>query len=256
MAKSTIPKPIRTCQVEGCEKKAIARNYCGKHYQRIWKKGLSPLPPKYDKLCKVYRCEAEQYTRGYCNRHYRQIKEYGHIIGDPKFTKFMLNEINIKDDICEIVLRNYRNIPIGVAIIDVEDYPKVSKEKWHLSDGYVKDTNHRPLHGIILNIPNKKNIEIDHINHDGLDNRKSNLRICTHQQNTFNKKLCSTNTSGYKGVTFHKGHGKWTAKIGVNGERKYLGCFDNKYDAAVAYDKKAIELFGEFAATNKELGLK
>ena len=255
MAKSYITNAPEFCQVEGCGEKHLARGYCSKHYQQIWKKGLPPLNPKYDKKCQVAGCKADQYTRGYCNRHYRQIQTHGAVVGDTKFTKFNLNEIVIKGDVCEIALRDYRSVKACNAIIDTEDYQKVCGTKWHFSEGYVKDNNHKRLHRIVMGLSNDNLLEIDHINHDGLDNRKTNLRICSHTQNVRNRKKPCTNTSGFKGVTFKKNTGKWTARIGINGTRKYLGYFPNALDAAKAYDKKAVEIFGEFAATNKGLGL-
>lgn len=255
MAKSSIPKTPKVCQVEGCSDNVRARGCCNKHYQRLYKLGLPPLPSKYNEKCKVVGCEVKQYTRGYCNRHYRQIKKYDHIVGDPRSTKHGPSDMKIVGNICEITLRDNHRVVICKAIIDVDDYHKVSGIRWHFSDGYVKDTKGQKLHRLIMDTSNDAQAEIDHINHDGLNNRKINLRICSHAQNTYNKILCSTNTSGYKGVVHRKNIGKWEAKIGINGDRKHLGYFDNKYDAAKAYDLAAIENFGEFAATNKELGL-
>ncbi len=255
MAKSYITNAPEFCQVDGCSKKHHARGYCSKHYQRLWKKGLPPLNPKYDKGCQVPGCKADQYTRGYCNRHYRQIQTHGVTVGDTKITKFDLNEIITDNYVCKIVLRDCRSVRICSALIDVEDHQKVCGTKWHFSEGYVKNADGGRLHRLIMDLQPNSHLEVDHINHDTLDNRKLNLRVCTHKENTRNRKIGSSNTSGFKGIDFKKDTGKWTARIGVNGDREYLGSFVNILDAAKAYDKKAVELFGEFAATNKELGL-
>jgi hypothetical protein len=90
----------------------------------------------------------------------------------------------------------------------------------------------------------------DHINGNGCDNRRGNLRPATPQQNVFNQKLRVTSTSGFKGVTWNKRYGKWQAQIGHNGKNKHIGLFVNLEEAARAYDAKARELFGEFARTN------
>lgn len=94
------------------------------------------------------------------------------------------------------------------------------------------------------------NEQVDHINGDGLDNRKSNLRICNGSQNRCNKGKPKNNTSGYKGVTWHTPNKKWVAQIAVNGKHSYIGSFKTKEEAAKAYNKKAKELHGEFARLN------
>jgi len=92
---------------------------------------------------------------------------------------------------------------------------------------------------------------VDHINGNGLDNRKANLRLATRRQNQFNRRQrCDAVLSKYKGVTFRKKTNKWLVRIGYCGRRINLGLFDNETDAAKAYDEAAKELFGEFAALN------
>jgi hypothetical protein len=90
---------------------------------------------------------------------------------------------------------------------------------------------------------------VDHINKDTLDNRKANLRVCTNQQNVMGK--CGHGAS-YKGVSFYKRTGKWVAKIKHNYVTINLGYFDDETEAALAYNKKAKELFGEYATLNEE----
>jgi hypothetical protein len=91
---------------------------------------------------------------------------------------------------------------------------------------------------------------IDHKNGNGLDNQFSNLRAATKAQNQMN----SRSTRGYKGVRFSKRHGspgRWEARIGIGGRYQHLGTFDTAEEAAVAYNAKAVELFGEFARLNE-----
>lgn len=97
-----------------------------------------------------------------------------------------------------------------------------------------------------MNFPNKK--EIDHINHNRLDNRKENLRECSSEENGRNKSKRSGTYSKFLGVT--KSRKKWMAQIEKDGKSTYLGVFDSEYEAAKVYDKKAIEIFGEFASLN------
>ena len=95
---------------------------------------------------------------------------------------------------------------------------------------------------------------IDHADGNKLNNDITNLRPCTSSQNQHNQKLHTNNNSGLKGVHFNKKDKKWRAAIKF-GELFYLGNFDCKFEAAKVYDKKAIELHGDFAVTNKSLGL-
>jgi hypothetical protein len=86
----------------------------------------------------------------------------------------------------------------------------------------------------------------DHINHDTLDNRRSNLRICTALQNQWNRKLSRTNTTGRVGIYWEEDRQKWRATITRNYKAYRLGRFDSMEEAAEAYDAKARELRGEF----------
>ena len=104
-----------------------------------------------------------------------------------------------------------------------------------------------PLHRHITNCP--KGMHVDHINGNVLDNRLSNLRICTPSQNQANSKLPKNNTSGYKGVS--KNGDGWKAKIRVDYAYYYLGTFLTKEEAARAYNAAAIKYFGEFARLNE-----
>lgn len=92
--------------------------------------------------------------------------------------------------------------------------------------------------------------KVDHINHNTLDNRRSNLRICTTQQNTFNRGPQKNNSSGFKGVHWSKKMSKWVARIKHHGRGMHIGVFSVKEEAALAYDAVALELFGDFAWLN------
>ena len=100
-----------------------------------------------------------------------------------------------------------------------------------------------------MNVEDPK-IEVDHINQNKLDNRKSNLRLCSHSQNGINKYKQSNNSSGFKGVCFNKRRQKFMAFINKDKKRTYIGYFETAEEAGKAYDKKAKELFGEFACLN------
>lgn len=142
-----------------------------------------------------------------------------------------------------------------ITIVDDEDFERVSKFKWQVSvtktNNYARRTvgsgkNKKTirLHNYVLEIQDT----VDHINGDGLDNRKENLRVCRREENAKNRKLNCNNISGYKGVRLE--YGKWRAQIKVNGKRVHLGMFAEKMDAAKAYDEAALKYHGEFARLN------
>lgn len=162
-----------------------------------------------------------------------------------------------------------KEIPITrgkVALVDDEDYERVNQWKWYATvrpngNCYAARTigGHRRhdgiiyMHSFIMNTPS--GMATDHINRNGLDNRRCNLRICTNRQNHFNRALGSTNRSGYKGVYFRKDTRKWAAMLMLNKKHVCLGTFADPHSAARAYDAAAVKYFGEFAFLNfpKEL---
>lgn len=137
------------------------------------------------------------------------------------------------------------------AWIDLEDVDKVKDRNWSVgSGGYpvaTRNYKHITIHRLVMKVP--KGMVIDHIDGDKLDNRKNNLRICTQQQNKFARHAIRAK-SGYKGVYYQKGNGNWWASIQAECHIYHLGRFDTPEDAALAYNKKATELFGEFAVLN------
>ena len=108
----------------------------------------------------------------------------------------------------------------------------------------------KKLHRVILGLTDTS-IDIDHEDGDGLNNRRSNLRVCTHAQNMANRSKNALSSSKYKGVCNRDG--RWTAQIQVAGIKQYLGSFDSEEDAARAYNYAALRLSGKFARINNEL---
>lgn len=152
------------------------------------------------------------------------------------------------------------------VIVDDEDFDYLNQFRWTAlvmpnsdrvyavrteRDEQYQTKNFR-MHRVIMNI-NDRHIHVDHINHNTLDNRKFNLRICTPQENSMNaRKWNKVKTSSkYKGVRFRKDSKKYEARIRFNNKLIILGSFKDELDAAKAYNKKSIELFGEFAVLNK-----
>lgn len=144
-----------------------------------------------------------------------------------------------------------------VAIVDDDDYDELSKYNWVANKPnktcvYArrnsKDGNHY-MHRIITDCP--KGMEVDHINGDKLDNRKLNLRICTHSNNGKNMKPWSKGTSSiYKGVCWENFTSRWKAEITIDRKHITLGRFSNEADAALAYNAAAIKYHGGFARLN------
>jgi hypothetical protein len=139
-----------------------------------------------------------------------------------------------------------------IALIDDEDYDLVSHYKWYAQKGnngifYAVTTITIPMHQLIIGA---KGQAIDHINGDGLNNQKNNLRTATSQENSFNRRKRSGCSSLYKGVCWNKKAKKWRAYLTKNQKHVSLGYFKDEKEAARAYDKAALIHFGSFAKLN------
>lgn len=151
-----------------------------------------------------------------------------------------------------------------VAVVSNRDFTRLNQFSWHVwrplnaphlayaarkirkKDGrYSKAFMHRE----VLCAP--PGMEVDHRNRDGLDNRRRNLRLATASQNQANSRQHrDAQSSRFKGVTWHKGSQKWQSSIQFQKHRFYLGWFVSEIDAALAYNRKAIALFGSYARLN------
>lgn len=150
-----------------------------------------------------------------------------------------------------------RHIPLtkgAFAIVDADDFERLNRYKWHAlhvrSQWYARRAPGGRvimMHREIMQPPD--GMVVDHIDGNGLNNRKCNLRICTQQQNMQNRRPLAR-SSAFKGVSFYTQTGKWHAEITLDGKKIYIGSYDDEIEAARAYDRKAIELFGEFAYLN------
>lgn len=167
------------------------------------------------------------------------------IYQDIKITKFLIES------------KKYGNFEV---LIDTEDWGRVKQYRWIVecrkqSILYVKSQKKKKtiyLHRFILGI-NDKLIQVDHRYHNGLDNRKENLRKCNNSENQRNKRILKNknHTSIYKGVFYSFTSKKYFAKIQYENKMYHLGSFKYEINAAKAYNEKAKELFGEFAYLNK-----
>ena len=201
------------------------------------------------KECNVCGRQVKKLQKGMCYKHYRQLTKYGKVLDNNPRAKRDPNEIIIYDDFAEIILYNNKCQEIARALIDLEDIDIVEKYKWHLKHGYVCSTTDRiRLHRYVMNCPD--DMVVDHINGNKLDNRKSNLRICTIQQNSWNHKKSDRNTSGTTGITWHAKQKKWLAQIMIteNNKRKniHLGYYEDINDAIQARKDAEDRYFGDF----------
>ena len=139
-----------------------------------------------------------------------------------------------------------------VALVDEEDLPRLSSRKWraltmHKQERYTyaisSDSRSTPMARFITNAP--AGMVVDHINGNRLDNRKANLRVCTHAQNMRNRALAG---GRWKGLC--KDRGRWRVVVVVDRKRHRIGTFDTQEEAARAYDAAALRLHGEFARLN------
>lgn len=196
--------------------------------------------------------------KNYCPKHYYHLKTYGRILERTRFDK---NRIIYCKEYCLMGIYGNKNNLIVYTKIDIKDVKRVIKYKWSLQNKKYIVTRLKGsenvfirLHRLIINCP--KNKYTDHVSGDTLDNRKTNLRACTMSQNLANQsghKRKVPKKSNYKGVFFDKNYKSskgWYAKISCKNKTYGLGHFNSEFNAARAYDKKAIELFGGFARVN------
>lgn len=149
-----------------------------------------------------------------------------------------------------------------IALVDDDDYARLAEHRWFVLQRSRGGTEYAIrfemrkgirksiwMHRVLLAV--RDGLYVDHINGNGLDNRRANLRLATISQNGANRFAQSNNTSGFKGVFYNTGRGRsWFAQIKIQGRARRLGCFDDREAAARAYDQAAFRAFGEFARLN------
>lgn len=159
-----------------------------------------------------------------------------------------------------------KTIPLSrgkFALVSDCDYERASQFKWSLDvngyacrmESYVGSDGKRKrrkvlLHRFILDAP--PHLQVDHIDHDKLDNRRQSLRLVTRTQNRANSRPRRNSSSRYKGVHWHKRDQCWCVMLRTNGVKYWIGTFQDEVDAARAYDRKARELIGAYAYLNFE----
>jgi hypothetical protein len=216
------------------------------------------------------RNEQEKERNKYANARLNKAKNRKVIYNQEN--KWVTESPKIIENTVKITLwKNKDELSEYYSIIDAEDYDKVMDDittvlrngkkrvnKWYIWEAptekkyTVSGCKRKSIHRAVMGYPKK--MHVDHINGNPLDNRKENLRVCTHSENHQNRKTRSDSRSGYKGVSLSKDGLTIMAYIGVPGTngkgRIGLGSFKTLEEAARAYDAKAKELFGEFARLN------
>lgn len=171
-----------------------------------------------------------------------------------------------RSDMTTPLLASYREIPLNrglVAIVDPEDYDFLMQWKWHskcphrihyASRCALVNGKHAMImmHRALLNAPS--GTVVDHIDHDGLNNRRSNIRLATVSENAHNSRKHKFNKSGFKGVC-RTGVNTWAMHACINGKKHYKYNLRTAREAAQLYDALVIEHYGSVALTNKKLGL-
>lgn len=187
--------------------------------------------------------------RGMCSQHYQRWRRYGDPLGGKEPLRRKENLISIDGDVATVVLAHNR----AVTLIDAADVDLIRPYSWCATTPrgrsglqYANNTKMGRMHCLIMGERG-----IDHIDGNGLNNRRGNLRVATVSQNAANQPV-TRGTSRYKGViAVPRASGmKWQAQIGVGGRTRYIGIYVTEEEAAVAYDEMALHHYGEFARLN------
>lgn len=189
--------------------------------------------------CSIIGCNRKHYGKGYCQRHHRNWYRHGKATTE-------------REEAQSVLRRGSVALTHGVvAIVDECDYDSVIEHNWHAirreTTWYARRWDGVWMHNFIMG--NRKGLIIDHINHNGIDNRRANLRLCTHAENCRNKRK-TRGTSKYKGVSWNPRKMQWEVRIGHNNKMLWIGYFGEECDAATAYNVAAQLFFGDFACLN------
>ena len=159
-----------------------------------------------------------------------------------------INFYELKNDFA--IIKTFNNKEFKV---NLEDFEVVKKYNWYDMKGYACALSNGVtiyMHRVLMDVP--KEMEVDHIDSNKSNNLRSNLRVCTHKENSRNtNKQRNNTTSTYKGVSYDKSRKKWEAYIMTNDRKYHLGRYETEKEAALKYNIKAKELFGEYAKINE-----
>lgn len=206
--------------------------------------------PGKGRICLVEGCGRKHCAKGFCSIHYKRSREdlskfHDPISDDPINQRY--HRIYFENDYVVMIVVNRKGEETHV-LMDLEDIDLAVDYVWSMNGkGYpVANIGPKPttLHRYLLQLP--KGVLGDHINGNTLDNRKCNLRACTHQENSYNRGINKNNKSGVTGVRWDKAAKKWAARITIEHSNKNLGYFDDFTEAVKARRAAEIKYFGEF----------
>lgn len=192
-----------------------------------------------------------------CGKHYAQYVKFGKFTDISQKSVFDANEFRVDGDITYIYTTTKNNEVSGYFIIDTEDLDRVICHKWRLWKGRIYTGVQKPksIGNFILGVDAVENYDIDHINHNPMDNRKCNLRQIKHSDNIKNLQLSNNNISGFSGIHFNKQRNKWEVEIKCNYIKCKLGRYDKLEDACfVRYTAEKL-VFKEFRNTCNDKNL-
>lgn len=202
------------CDVDGCDKKVLAKGYCSKHYSQV-------------------RTHGEVQKRTIRDRNeYRQENEITYILLYNINNEVVAEAIIDTEDLEKV-------IPYKWSVYNNRDQSQ-----------YCKANTIGQMQRFILNLSKGDGKYVDHINRNPLDNRKCNLRVCTNQENIRNCKIPKNNKSGHKGVYWSEERKKWVAQITLNNKTIGLGRFTNFKDAVEKRKEAVKKHYGEFNNEN------
>lgn len=167
-----------------------------------------------------------------------------------------LESVSISNGLFRTIMKRIALKNGGSTMVDDDDFEELSKFQWLKTFHgyvvrYVGRTTIVRMHRVVTGVPVGDERCVDHINGDKLDNRRCNLRVCSKAENNRNRRISRNNTSGYKGVSWHKDNQRWQAQIRAGGKVIPLGMFETAEAASDAYKAAATRLHGEFASFDR-----
>jgi len=180
------------------------------------------------KICKVKGCDNKILANSYCNKHCHQLRRCGKIL---KRTTSQKNETKLVANTCYMNIYNNHSEKIAVTKFSKKYYKEVVKHKWHIShDGYAATTLNSKRTSLHVFIKGKRrNLVLDHIDRDKLNNEDNNLRFVTLYQNSINRES--------KGYSWSKQSKKWKVVVTINKVKKYFGLYKTEKEAKKVADK-------------------
>lgn len=193
-----------------------------------------------------------------CSKHMHQYLKHGKFLDNNPRTENDLNDFIIEGDIAIFDVYNIRSEKVDEFIVDREDVDMIRYHKWRkdnwgriITGNCTNKNPRRELSRFLLEVTDE-DLVVDHKDGNPLNNRRSNLRICTQANNMMNKARISNNTSGFIGVIWENRRNHWAPEIRCGYKRWHLGRYDKLEEAVYARYCAEVELFGEFRNTNRD----